>query len=290
METIPDDPLGDRMKEYEMAEAGRRALPGLPTLARLDGKAFHTFTKGLERPYDARLHALMDATTRHLVKESGALIGYTQSDEISLLYYASSARSEPFLGGRFQKLTSILAAMATAFFNRQLAQALPEKAERLPIFDCRVWVVPSLEEAANTLLWREQDAAKNSVAMAAQAKISHSDLQGKSTREQQELLFQRHGINWNDYPARSKRGGWFRRVEVTRGFTADELEKLPPLHAARKDPGLQVVRHDILPLEMPPFSRVKNRVGVIFHGEAPLTASEAEASATADAGADEPSA
>jgi hypothetical protein len=150
METISDDPLGDRMKEYEMAEAGRRALPGLPTLARLDGKAFHTFTKGLERPYDGRLHALMDATTRHLVKESGALVGYTQSDEISLLFYAATPRAEPFLGGRFQKLTSILAAMATAFFNRQLAQALPEKAERLPIFDCRAWVVPSLEEAANT--------------------------------------------------------------------------------------------------------------------------------------------
>lgn len=281
-ETISDDPLGDRMKEYEMAEAGRRALPGLPTLARLDGKAFHTFTKGLERPYDGRLHALMDATTRHLVKESGALIGYTQSDEISLLFYASSPRAEPFLGGRFQKLTSILAAMATAFFNRQLAAALPEKAERLPIFDCRVWVVPSLEEAANTLLWREQDAAKNSVAMAAQSKISHSDLQGKSTREQQELLFQRHGINWNDYPARSKRGAWFRRVEVTRGFTADELDKLPPLHAARKDPALQVVRHDILPLEMPPFTRVKNRVGVLFHGEAPLSASEGEPAATPD--------
>ena len=282
METISDDPLGDRMKEYEMAEAGRRALPGLPTLARLDGKAFHTFTKGLERPYDGRLHALMDATTRHLVKESGALVGYTQSDEISLLFYAATPRAEPFLGGRFQKLTSILAAMATAFFNRQLAQALPEKAERLPIFDCRAWVVPSLEEAANTLLWREQDAAKNSVAMAAQAKISHGDLQGKSTREQQELLFQRHGINWNDYPARCKRGAWFRRVEVTRGFSADELEKLPPLHAAHKDPGLQVVRHDILPLAMPPFSRVTNRVGVVFHGEAPFTAGEGEAAAGSD--------
>jgi tRNA(His) guanylyltransferase len=273
LETTPDDPLGDRMKQYEMAEAGRRAPPDLPILVRLDGKAFHTFTKGLERPFDPRLHALMDATTRHLVKESGALLGYTQSDEISLIFYNASPRAETFLGGRFQKLTSILAAMATAFFNRRLAQELPEKGDRLALFDCRAWVVPSLEEAANTLLWREQDARKNSVAMAAQHHISHTDLQGKSTREQQELLLQRHGVDWNDYPARSQRGAWFHRVEVTRTFTSDELEQLPPRHAARADPELQVVRHDIRALELPAFNLVQNRVGVIFHGEAPVTAS-----------------
>ncbi len=276
IDTTPDDPLGDRMKTYEMVEAGRRALPGELLLARLDGKAFHTFTRGLERPFDLRLHGLMDATTRHLIKESGALLGYTQSDEITLLFHTPTPRSELFLGGRFQKLTSILAAMATACFNRRLAQELPEKADKQALFDCRAWVVPSFEEAANTLLWREQDASKNSIAMAAQAKISHSDLHGKSTREMQELLLARHGIDWNDYPARSKRGAWFHRVEVMRAFTADELEQLPPLHAARTNPDLQVVRHDIRLLEMPPFGRVKNRVGVIFHGEAPVTAAEGE--------------
>lgn len=269
MTTHSDDPLGDRMKGYEMMEAGRRALPGLPLMVRLDGKAFHTFTRGLERPFDVRLQRVMDETTRHLVKECGARVGYTQSDEISLLYY-HEGKAEPFLGGRFQKLTSILAATATFVFNRHLAIELPEKAERMALFDCRAWVVPSLEEAANTFLWRELDASKNSVAMAAQARLAHAELQGKSSKEQQELLFERHGINWNDYPARCKRGAWFHRVEVVRSFTTDELDKLPPMHAARKDPDLKVVRHDVLPLEMPPFSRVKNRVGVLFHGEAPL--------------------
>ncbi len=254
-----------------MMEAGRRALPGLPLMVRLDGKAFHTFTRGLERPFDARLQRLMDDTTRHLVKECGALIGYTQSDEISLLYY-STGKGEPFLGGRYQKLTSILAATATFVFNRRLAAELPEKADKMALFDCRAWVVPSLEEAANTLLWRELDASKNSISMAAQARISHTDLQGKNGKEQQELLFQRAGINWNDYPARSKRGAWFRRVEVTRAFTTEELDKLPPLHEARKNPELRVTRHDVLPLEMPPFARVQNRVGVLFRGEDPITA------------------
>ena len=272
-ESATDDPLGDRMKTHEMVEAGRRAEPGLPILVRLDGKAFHTFTRGLQRPFDARLHALMDATTRHLVKECGAIVGYTQSDEISLVFHAATPKSEHYLGGRFQKLTSILAALATAYFNRRLAELLPEKADKSPIFDARAWTVPSVEEAANALLWREQDATKNSIAMAAQARLPHTELQGKSTREQQALLLARHGVDWNDYPARSKHGAWFRRVEITRAFTAEELDALPPLHAARKDPGLQVVRHDIQQLEMPPFGRVKNRVGVIFHGEAPTTAS-----------------
>lgn len=269
--TSSDDQLGDRMKTYEMVEAGRRAEPGLPLLVRLDGKAFHTFTKGLQRPFDERLQALMDATTRHLVKESGAILGYTQSDEISLVLHAATERSEHYLGGRFQKLTSILAALATAFFNRRLAEALPEKSEKSPIFDARAWTVPSLEEAANTLLWREQDATKNSIAMAAQARLSHGELHGKSTLEQQALLLERHGVDWNDYPTRSKHGAWFRRVEVRRAFTTDELELLPPMHAARKDPDLQVVRHDIQRIEMPPFGRVRNRVGVIFRGEAPVT-------------------
>jgi len=159
-----DDPLGDRMKAHEMVEAGRRAEPGLPILVRLDGKAFHTFTKGLQRPFDARLHGLMDATTRHLVKESGAIVGYTQSDEISLVFHTATPKSEHYLGGRFQKLTSILAAMATSVFGRRLAEALPEKADKSPIFDAHAWTVPDLAEAANTLLWREQDATKNSIA------------------------------------------------------------------------------------------------------------------------------
>jgi tRNA(His) 5'-end guanylyltransferase len=270
-ESTGDDPLGDRMKAYEMVEAGRRAEPGLPILVRLDGKAFHTFTKGLERPFDARLQGLMDATTRHLVKESGAIVGYTQSDEISLVLHTATARSEHYLGGRFQKLCSILAAMATSVFGRRLAEALPEKADKSPIFDARAWTVPTLEEAANTLLWREQDATKNSIAMAAQARLSHTQLQGKSKREQQALLLATHGVDWNDYPARSKHGAWFRRVEITRAFTTEELDALPPLHAARKDPGLLVVRHDIAQLDMPPFGSVKNRVGVVFHGEQPVT-------------------
>ena len=161
------DDLGDRMKEYELAEAGRRLMARLPICVRIDGKRFSRFTEGLKRPYDERLSRLMVATTQHLVEESAALAGYTQSDEISLLYYDEDPKTQLFLDRRIQKLTSILSSMATGYFNAHLGSHIPEKAGSVALFDCRVWSVPTLDEAANTFLWRELDATKNSVSMAA---------------------------------------------------------------------------------------------------------------------------
>jgi len=266
------DAFGDRMKGYEMMEAGRRPLPGLPILVRLDGKAFHTFTRDLVRPFDRNFHVLMDETTRYLVRTTGAVVGYTQSDEISLAFYREGA--ELYLGGRYQKLTSILASMATAIFNQLLPQWLPKKTNNMALFDARAWQVPSLEEAANALLWRELDASKNSVSMVAHHYFSHRLLQGKHSKEMQEMLFQEHGINWNDFPARCKRGAWFRRSATVRTFTTEELEKLPPLHEARINPELQVTRHDVCQFEMPPFSHVKNRVQVLFFNNLPKVGEE----------------
>src|SRR3954469_9394256 len=111
-----NDDFGDRMKEYELAEAGRRLLPLLPIVARIDGKRFSRFTRGLTRPCDERLSRLMVATTRHLVETSSALAGYTQSDEISLLWFEDDPKAQMFLDRRIQKLTSILASIATAYF------------------------------------------------------------------------------------------------------------------------------------------------------------------------------
>jgi tRNA(His) 5'-end guanylyltransferase len=270
------DDLGDRMKQYELAEAGHRLMPLLPMCARIDGKRFHRFTEGLARPYDARLSQLMVDTTRYLVEETVARIGYTQSDEISLVWHDEEPWAQSFLDRRVQKLTSILASMATAFFNAQLATRIPERAGTLALFDCRVWAVPTREEAANMLLWRELDATKNSLSMAARALYPHAQLVDRDTAELHELLF-KQGINWNDYPPFFKRGSFVRRQETSRPFTADETRALPPLHAARSDPNLLVTRSAVGEVEMPPFGRVINRVGVIFEGEAPRTAAAASA-------------
>lgn len=263
------DALSTRMKLYEMPEAGRRLMPLLPICIRLDGNNFSKFTQGLARPYDARLSGLMVRLTNYLVRETGATIGYTQSDEISLVCYSDVFKCQPYFDGRVQKIESILAAKASVFFNSLLGEFLPEKAGLSPVFDCRCWNVPTKTEAANTLLWREKDATRNSISMAAQEHYTHIELFKKSTNEKQEMLLAR-GINWNDYPSFFKRGVFVRKQTTLRSFTMEELDGLPEKHAARHNKDLLIERSEIMEISMPPFGQVLNREAVIFDGEAPV--------------------
>lgn len=260
-----EDSLGDRMKSYEMAEAGRKLIPGLPIMVRLDGKSFRTFCRGLKRPYDERLSKLMADTTKFLVEESNAVVGFCQSDEISLVIYTDKPETQAYFDGRIQKLTSVLASMATMYFNKHLARYIPEKADKVALFDCRVWNVPSLEEAANCILWRELDATKNSISMAAQAYYSHKELHGKNGSEKQEMLFKK-GINWDKYPEFFKRGSYFRRINKLIKFTTEEIDKLPMKHAARNNPDLMVERSLVVGVVFPPLNRVSNKVEVLMYG------------------------
>ncbi|MFG5409923.1 tRNA(His) guanylyltransferase Thg1 family protein [Piscinibacter sakaiensis] len=264
------DDLGDRMKMYEAAEAGRRLMPLLPVLARIDGRAFHSFTRGMARPFDADLAACMLGTTVELVKHTGACMGYTQSDEITLAWHSSTHQSQIWFDGRVAKMTSQLAAQATLRFYRLVLERMPKHADRLPTFDARVWSVPTRAEGANTFLWREQDATKNSLTMAASAHYSHSRLMGVGGREKHDLL---HGVgvNWNDFPALFKRGAYVQRRRSYLPFTAAEVEALPPKHEARRNPGLVIERSSVQVLEMPPFGSVVNREAVIFEGAEPVT-------------------
>lgn len=261
--------ISERMKLYENITAGQILIPNLPAMIRLDGKAFHSWTRGLRRPFDDRLQTLFDETAKFLVEASNAVIGYTQSDEITLvLWNYAKPESQIMFDGRVSKLTSVLASMATAKFNSLVPEYIPEKSASLAYFDGRVWNVPSEQEAVNCLVWRELDATRNSIQMAAQSLYSHNQLHLKNTSEMQEMLWNK-GINWNDYPARFKRGGYFQRQLIERKFTPDELEKLPPMHDARKNPDLIIQRHIIRQLELPPLLRVGNRVDVIFHDAKP---------------------
>ena len=209
--------------------------------------------------------------TRALVEETGALVGYTQSDEISLVWHSETDSRQIFMDRKTQKMCSILAAMCTARFNALLPERIPEKAGTWPLFDARVWSVPSKEEAANAFLWRELDATRNSIQMASRSCYSHKQVQNKRTGALQEMLFQA-GINWNDYPAFFKRGRFVQRRTTRRPFNTREIEALPPLHEARRDLDLVVERREVRPIDMPPFSKVVNRVGVLFEGEAPRVA------------------
>lgn len=264
------DDLGNRMKDYESQTSSLKLINRLPVVARLDGRSFSKFTKGLKRPYDKRMSDLMIKTSEFLVSETNANCAYTQSDEISLIWYSDGYDSQMIFNGKIMKVVSTLSALATAFFNRNLNDYIPEKSDSIPTFDCRVFNLPSLEEAVNCILWREKDATKNSVSMAASEYYSHKFLMNKNGSEKQELLFQK-GINWNDYPAFFKMGTYIQRKKVLRPFTTDELEKLPMKHKARQDPDLEIERWEIGPIDMPPLSKVTNRVDVIIFGKDPIT-------------------
>lgn len=271
------DSLEDRMKAYEGVEASRRLMPLVPGLARVDGRSFSTFTRGLEKPFDARLSRLMIETARHLLRESGARVAYTQSDEITLVFYTDDPKEQLWFDGRVQKLCSQLAAQATAAFNHLLPEALPEKfaartLANVPTFDTRVWSVPTMAEAANVLVWREQDATRNSVEAAARSKFSHSALHEKSQKEMVQMMREK-GLIWEELPVFFKRGTYLQRRVVKRAFTVDELDALPPKHEARKNPALEIERTDIVELSVPPILRVQNREGMIFRGEDPVALS-----------------
>lgn len=260
------DKLGDRMKLYEQMEAGRKLMPGLPICVRVDGRAFHTFTRGMKRPYDEDMSAAMIETMKFLVEQTDACIGYVQSDEISLVLSDIKA---PMFDGKIAKLNSVIASMATAKFNEVIHKSYPTKP--LAFFDCRCWNVPSRTEAVNNILWREFDATKNSISMAARAVYSDKQLLGKHSAEKQDMLMEK-GINWNDYPVFFKRGTYARRVVTTRKFTEEELDKLPEHHEARKNPDLLITRSTIETIDMPVFTKVINRVEVIFDGADPIIA------------------
>jgi tRNA(His) 5'-end guanylyltransferase len=222
------DPMGDRLKAAERVEAGRRCDPNKPLMARLDGKAFHTFTKGLARPYDVRLSTLMIDTARYLVEHTHAKLGYTQSDEITLYWLNKDplAESSYMFDGKFQKLTSVLAGMASAFFTKELATRLPEKAHLLGVFDCRVWNVESFEDVKDNFIWRQDDAIKNSISMAAQAIFSHKTLHGVGSEAKKKML-REAGKPWEDEPEFFKWGSYVSRVSFEAPLTEEQLAKIP---------------------------------------------------------------
>jgi tRNA(His) guanylyltransferase len=265
---ITGDNFGDRMKEYEGMEADRKLMPLLPICVRLDGKGFSKFTMGLDRPYDKRMSKLMVEVTTRLVDDTNAIMGYTQSDEISLILHSNAYKSQVWFNGRIQKMTSVLASMATAHFGDLKKSLIPEKTDNLALFDCRVWNVPNKTEASNTLLWREQDATKNSISMATRSVYSHKQMHLKSGQEMQDMLMEK-GINWNDYPPFFKRGTFIQRKKEMKAFSAEELDKLPEKHNARKNPEMLIERSVIRVIPMPPFGRVINRNEVVFDGAKP---------------------
>jgi len=217
------DSLGDRMKQYE--NCYRIYLPhNSAIIVRCDMRAGHTFTKGFARPYDKLFASCMWETARQLCKNiSGCKIGYTQSDEITLvLTDYENPKTEPWFSNNLQKIVSISASMATLFFNEEFRKSVGYEAlhtfdtetetahtkaltTRMALFDSRAFLVPR-EEVFNVLYWRQLDCVRNSIQLLGQAHFSHKQLQNKNQNDIQEMLFQEKNINWANEPNWFKNG------------------------------------------------------------------------------------
>lgn len=217
-----NDSLGDRMKENYENRAKTYLIRRTPVIIRLDGKAFHTFTKDFKKPYDEIFHNAMNATMKYLCENiQGCKIGYTQSDEITLfLTDYDTLTTEAWFGYNVQKMCSVAASMATLAFNGEFLKeannfnnisdfeqwkkyntALSKGA----MFDARCFNIPK-EEVVNCFIWRQQDATRNAIQMLGQCNFTHKELQEKSCNDIQDMLITQKGINFNDMPAEFKRG------------------------------------------------------------------------------------
>lgn len=202
--------IGDRMKRYE--DATRYILPPRTyTIIRVDGKNFSAFTRDCDKPFDYDLMDAMEGTARYIFENmSGAILTYQQSDEISIvLQDFKSHNTEPWMGGVVQKQASIAASMATAVFNpvwSAIGDPWATRTMTQAMFDARTYTISDPYEVKNYLIWRQQDATRNAINMAASAVFSHKSLHKLTSNERQEKLFSEANINFNDYPTRAKRG------------------------------------------------------------------------------------
>jgi tRNA(His) 5'-end guanylyltransferase len=228
-----NDELGKRMKTFYEQVHKTHLVRRTPVAIRIDGKSFHTFTRGFKKPFDEILIKSMQETAKYLCENiQGCVLAYTQSDEITLILVDyQTLESSAWFDYQVQKMCSISASMATMAFNKyfeqnrmnwfnnvpfediddpgnrnvQLLKAYTKASERGAMFDARVFNIPK-EEVTNLIYWRQLDATRNSIQMVGQANFSHTELHGKSCNDIQDMLFTQRGINWNDYPTHMKRG------------------------------------------------------------------------------------
>lgn len=221
--------LGNRMKNFYEAVPKTFLIRKTPVIIRLDGKAFHSFTRGFKRPFDEILIKTMQETMKYLCENiQGCVLGYTQSDEITLVlvdYFKID--TDAWFGYNVQKITSVSASMATLAFNNifkkyvselipmnlsnsskediKYYNALDRAIIKGALFDSRCFNIPK-EEVNNCLLWRQQDATRNSIQALAQSLYSNKQIEGINTKKLQDKMFTEKGVNWNDLPTTQKRG------------------------------------------------------------------------------------
>lgn len=231
--------LGDRMKNNYENISRYYLTRRTPVIIRIDGKAFHTFTRGFKKPFDDILVKTMQETMKYLCENiQGCVLGYTQSDEISLVLtdYAELT-TDAWFGNNLQKMCSVSASMATLAFNKAFndnivkyidsyfdancdvtkdlagyTKILINARNKGAMFDSRVFTIPK-DEVCNYFIWRQQDATRNSIQSVGQANFSDKELHKKSTKDIQDMLMTQKSINWNNYATTLKRGSCCIKVD-----------------------------------------------------------------------------
>lgn len=248
------DDLGNRMKTFYEQIPKIKLMRRTPVIIRIDGKAFHTFTRGFKRPFDEILIKTMQETTKYLCENiQGCVLGYTQSDEITLvLVDYQRFESCAWFDYEIQKICSISSSMATMAFNKffrnnvenfiqdcatdyetqglcgegtveyDLCKTYENALEKGAMFDARVFNIPK-EEVTNCVYWRQLDASRNSIQMVGQANFSHKELHCKTCNDIQDMLMLQKNINWNDFPTHQKRGTCVIKSDETETITEDNI-------------------------------------------------------------------
>lgn len=220
------DQMASRMKQYEHESTQLKVDSTKPIIVRIDGKAFHTYTRGMDKPFDAALMQAMDYTTINLLDlVQDTKLAYVQSDEISLLLWNPNQRNgQPYFGGKAQKIASVVASMATAHFNDHMRDAYVvgnKFKPNLAYFDARVFNVPDMSEAANYFLWRLYDWRRNFISVVASQHFSDKELHGKGKFDRDQMLKEKLGENWRDAFTKDQQYG---RMFAFWGDTKDYVE------------------------------------------------------------------
>lgn len=260
------DDLGVRMKTFYEQIPKTKLMRRCPVALRINGKAFHTFTRGFQKPFDEVLIKSMQETMKYLCENiQGCVLGYTQSDEITLILVDyKKLTSSAWFDYEVQKICSIAASMATMAFNKFFANNVGdyctytyerednshEEYEHIlslaidkgAMFDCRCFNIPK-EEVTNLIYWRQLDASRNSIQMVGQANFSHKELQNKSCNEIQDMLMTQKGINWNDLPIYQKRGSCCVRNKII--ISTDGIKETVQLRDTSKSENKWIIDTDI---------------------------------------------
>lgn len=258
------DDLGCRMKTFYEQIPKTKLMRRCPVAIRIDGKAFHTFTRGFHKPFDEVLIKSMQETMKYLCENiQGCVLGYTQSDEITLILVDyKKLTSSAWFDYEVQKICSIAASMATMAFNKffrdnvgdylyenyddqylaDYIKILQNAVDKGAMFDARCFNIPK-EEVTNLVYWRQLDASRNSIQMVGQANFSHKELQNKSCNDIQDMLMTQKGINWNDLPTYQKRGSCCVRNKIV--IETDSVMATAQLRDSSKSENEWIIDTDI---------------------------------------------